>query len=845
MLQYLNRITDKQAHMLTKETFDRLLSDNWVEENVRLARMALQEGNKESYRKAKSLLPSVMWVGYDASGKMSRRASDLTPTQLYMVDIDHCRKDVCEWVSEFEDFGSMCREMGIVFAHITPSGTGLRLVARATESYESVIEHMDWLVSELNLEELGDYDRQCRDLSRQSFLVPSDDVLYYDEKLFDESENRPIKCAYGTVGYSGAAEHGADGEPCKESRGDKQGEPCAECAEGSGSAGGECASVDACGEDDADTDVGALSVGGSGGKREDRASDKSEFERFEYRGTAVREIAGRYVEVYGEPGDGERHGYYNQMVKNFRCICDNNPRIVHAVLPRFGHSYEETLSQCESICRTNTLSRLPRDFYFFLKDNGYYKPRRTASESEYEEYMTNTDATNEDVKRMPPLPPVLREIVGTMPDDYKIPAINGLMPILGTLTSHLRAVYPLDLRVHSTNFFSIVYAPPSTNKSFLERHMSMLHEDLLLRDMLSNERENLYNKIISKKGSNEKSPDNPHVTLRIVEPKQSETDFLEKQQANNGKHMFTYAAEMDSWRKGVKAAGGNKDDMIRIAWDNGSYGQNFKSANSFKGRVNLYWNVFICGTEDQLAQYFKNVENGLVTRCCFTSIKNQEFQDAPQFKKLSKSGEKLIREFMSRMDGANYKEPLNFDPEMLRSISDEDFDKEVPWRYEFKGPVEVEMKWVMPTIMKFLRAQLQQASLDQDHARDVFRRRTAVRGFRMALLCTALYKKMDKKAEKEICKFIEWWMPIDLEGIMDMFADKYNEIADKGSVKLSQKGVFELLDNEFDKSDVFAACKRLGKKTPVKVIIYNWKKIKAIKELEDGKYMKIKVSSKL
>ena len=45
---------------------------------------------------------------------------------------------------------------------------------------------------------------------------------------------------------------------------------------------------------------------------------------------------------------------------------------------------------------------------------------------------------------------------------------------------------------------------------------------------------------------------------------------------------------MDSWAKGVKAAGGNKDDMIRIAWDNGEYGQQFKSANTFKGTVNLY-----------------------------------------------------------------------------------------------------------------------------------------------------------------------------------------------------------------------------------------------------------------
>lgn len=831
MLQFLRRITQKECEQLTPEIFESLITDEWLELNVKLARQALQEENKESYQKAKQLLPSVMWVGKDAANGKSRKASDLTPTQLYMVDIDHCKHDPREWWEEQVAYRqAIDYDFKIKVVHVTPSGKGLRIVAEATQAFKSVQEHMDWLVDILNLEELGDYDRQCRDLSRQSFLVPKSDFIYINPDVFkDERNYKPIECAKLPNGAETYRRRSV--------------EPTAARLLGNGEA-----------DNGTINDSGETNEGSHPTTSEDRkdtggaTGNENEFLNFEYRGNSVRRIADKYVEVYGEPGEGERHNYYNQMVKNFRCICDNNPKVLHAILPRFGHSAEETLSQCESICRTNTLSRIPKDFYFFLKDNGFYQPRKTASQSEMEEYMTNTTINNEALENMPKLPPVIREIVNTMPNDYKLPAINGLMPILGTLTSHLRAVYPLDLRTHSTEFFSIVYAPPSTNKSFLERHMELLHEDLILRDMLSNERENLYNKIVSKKGGNEKSPDNPHVTLRIVEPKQSETDFLEKQQANKGHHMFTYAPEMDSWRKGVKAAGGNKDDMIRIAWDNGSYGQNFKSPNSFKGRVNLFWNVYICGTQDQLEQYFQNVENGLVTRCSFTKIKNQEFQDAPQFKQLTKAGEKVIRDFMKRCDNKNYREPLEFDPELLMSVSEENFDKEVPWRYEWKKPETVDMNWVMPTIRKFLKEQLRIASLDQDHARDVFRRRVAVRGFRMALLCTELYgANWNKpKNQKEIMNFIEWWMPLDLEGIMELFADKYNEIADRGSVRLTQKGVFELLEDTFDKNDVYSACKRLGKKTPVKVIIYNWKKLKAIKEgSKDGQYVKLKASNKL
>lgn len=829
MLQFLNKITQKECEQLTQDKFYELIRNPWVELNVNLARQALSEDNKAGYQKAKALLPSVMWVGYDANNGKSRRAADLTPTQLFMVDIDHCRTEPRQWWAEHAaERDGMNYDFKIKVVHVTPSGNGLRIVAEATQPFSSVLEHMDWLVDILHLEDLGDYDRQCKDLSRQSFLVSEKDFIYINNDVFNERDYKPIKSAnsQGETCYFRSGNRTSDEGVCRSGREDRE--------NGNGTSTS---------ERNADTANG-------GEDKEPSRSEPNEDELLsrEYRGNKLTDIVARYIEVYGEPGDGERHNYYNSMVKSFRCICDNNPRLVHAILPRFGHTYEETLSQCESICRTNTLSRIPRDFYFFLKDNGFYQPRKTATQVEYEEYMTNSTVSNENIETMPKLPPVIREIVGTMPDDYKIPAINGLMPILGTLTSHLRAVYPLDLRTHSTEFFSIVYAPPSTNKSFLERHMELVHEDLILRDMLSNERENLYNKIVSKKGGNEKSPDNPHVTLRIVEPKQSETDFLEKQQANKGHHMFTYAPEMDSWRKGVKAAGGNKDDMIRIAWDNGSYGQNFKSPNSFKGRVNLYWNVYICGTQDQLEQYFQNVENGLVTRCCFTKIKNQEFQDAPTFKKLTKSGEKVIRDFMKRCDNKNYREPLDFDPELLMSVSEENFDKEVPWRYEWKKTEEIDMAWIMPTLKKFLREQLRIASLDQDHARDVFRRRVAVRGFRMALLCTELYGANWNKPKnlKEIEAFIEWWMPIDLEGIMELFADKYNEVAEKGTVRLSQKGVYELLEDKFNRNDVYAACKRLGKKTPVKVIIFNWKKLKAIKDGEqDGEYIKLKTSNKL
>lgn len=763
---------------------------------------ALCEAYQNGDHSAKTQLSAFCWTGTCKEGT-TRSVQNMEPTGLYMVDIDHCDDARGAWgdirqkiLERWEKEG---RNYGIRLAHITPSGKGIRIVAEAVEDFQTLKEHMEWLNEELGLDNYGDFDSCVKDLSRLSFAVPADYILFEGSNLFNDVKKNPIT--------------GATNEPV--------------------------------------STMPSTNKVGDGTVEDDEEAHRKEYEEykeFRYKGVLMSDIIEKYLEVYGRPVKGEMHNFYNQMVKNFRCICDNNPRILHALLPRFGgntrEEYYNTLSQCQSICRTNTLSKLPRDFYFFLLDNGYISKRKGVREQAEDEYLLNAPAVTgrENIEEMPKLPPVFREIVGTMPDDFKIPAINALMPIMGTLTSHLRAEYPFDHRLHSTEFFSIIFAPPSTGKSFMEQHMNLLFEDLKLRDMLSNEREALYNKLINRKGSNEKSPDNPRVTLRIVQPKQSETDFLEKQQANKGHHMFTYAAEMDSWRKGVKAAGGNKDDMIRIAWDNGEYGQNFKSPNSFKGNVSLFWNVLICGTLDQINAYFQNVENGLVTRCCFTSIDNQEFVDIPPFKKLTKRDIKVITEWRSKMDRANYKTPLDFDASILFSINEDDFDKEVPWKYEWMPTVEVDMSWIMPTLKKFLKAELNKAALDVDHARDVFRRRVAVRGFRLALLCTSLYNRFTKAEQKEVSQFVAWWMVQDMRGIYDLFAERYNAICENGVTgSFKQQGVYDLLSDEFTRNDVVVASKKLGKKTKARRIIFEWKKLGLVKDSEiEDKFIKIK-----
>lgn len=747
---------------------------------------------------AKISLPSICFVGRCVS---TRKNCAMIPTQYVMIDIDHCQdaKGAWEEIKTIMTWDWICDN--VLLAHLTPS-KGMHIYFKAQEGLKTLKENMDWLNEQVNFGMFGDYDAVVHDFARISFAFLADEILFENTLLYLE-----IPPVMETILENTAF------DPAEREKQNSQG------------------------------NNGNNEDGGNTNPKPKEISDIPSFTPEEeeklkketFKNTLLTEIIDAWVDYRGKPGANEIHNYYNEMVKYFRNIMGNNKRKIFYLLPKFGHTDEECWSQIKSICKSNTLSRLDREFYFFLLDRGYITAQKDQRDTAYmlsdkEEYAFGD---------MPTPPPVFREFVRIAPKDFRIPMINALLPVLGTLSSYVRAKYPYDDRWHTTSFFSVIYGPPSSGKGFVDR-TDFLFDDLRLRDLVQSAREQIYLKALNRKGANEKAPDSPHTSLRIIPPKNSESEFLEKQRDNQGYHMFTYAAEMDSWAKGEKAAGGNKSDMIRIAWDNGEYGQQFKSASTFKGKVRLYWNVLITGTLNQVENYFRNVENGLASRCSFCEIENQEYQLAQIWKSINQKGMLLIQNYMKRCDENTYTEPCNINPADLACISDDDFDKEIDWKFKFRERQTVNMDWIIPTIDKFEEEQCKKAALALDPARDSFRRRVGVRGFRLALLCTTLYPQLTNRAKNTIINFVEWWMNVDLENILKLLGEKYNEQAKK-VLGFANQDVFADLPDVFSKNDIVAVMRKQQKKTKVYDVIYRWKKIDAIEELpEKGTYKKKK-----
>ena len=689
---------------------------NFLEENS-VIKKTCEEIAKTGDKSLKDELPAMMPMG--TVGDKTRKKENCTPTGLVMIDIDGTTPlDVAILKESIEKMKSELERLYVRLIHITPSGKGLRLlVCCHADGMEETIERC---VHDLKLDAYGVVDPACKDLSRLSYLVPADYILY-TEGLFDEVPEVSVQ-QMNQYKITGTTEKFSN-ENAK---------------------------------------VGEV------------LSNDEKYKNFKYNGVPLAQIVRDFIdETGGDPAGGTVHTFYNELIVLFRNLCNNDPKIVHAVLPSYNHGIEETWAQCVGLCGSNRTTRLDSKLYFWLKNKGLLA-ERTRMENEEEPKA-------EPLPKMPTLPPIFRQYVNSAPEDFKVPTVVALLPILGTLTSHLRATY-FDDSEQSTEFISLLFAPPSSGKSFIKR-LSGLLQNLRDRDEISNAREAIWAETQKTKGANDKGEEQPHVSVRIVKPLISIPELLTKMRDNKGHHMYIEAEELDTFTKGNKGQGGDKSDLWRVTWDNGFYGQYYKSVNTFKGEVQMFMNLLFTSTQDQIDRFFKNVEDGLVTRFSVCPIENQTFA------------------------------------------------KFVPWK---------KISYIYKPLLDWLEEERIKSASTLNEARDVFRRRAAVKGFRLALLCHGLYANVGKREQQIITNFVKWFCTVDLRNSLYQFGERYNEVqqnAKKNAVP--QAEIFNKMPDEFTKDELRVVLQRAYIKTPVKMVIHLWNKNKLIEKRGDT-YIKIK-----
>ena len=150
-------------------------------EEVKKGTLARKDFNDLKNKLKADNLPVVCFHAAFSDGY--RHNESAVPSGLSIYDVDHLTIDPRAYYHT--KVAGREVELGISFAHISPSNEGVRLVFEMPKGM-SLAEAQQWMADQLEDET---YDGSVKDMARCSFVVCRDYVLYYDEEeLFAERE---------------------------------------------------------------------------------------------------------------------------------------------------------------------------------------------------------------------------------------------------------------------------------------------------------------------------------------------------------------------------------------------------------------------------------------------------------------------------------------------------------------------------------------------------------------------------------------------------------------------------------------------------------------------------------
>lgn len=755
---------------------------------------------KEQLRKAaaeagelKRTLPALLLQG-TCNGKPRKRAN-ATTNGWVMMDIDHIRGEPPS--ATWRRVEAKARALGCALAHVTPSGQGLRLVMPWPMNCPGVAEAQTHYARELGL---PGYDGCVKDFSRLSFVVPPSYLLLVDRRLFGPPPETAVAFMAAEIAR-GAGREGVDVRhappsprfppslvPPAPAGGAEKGSP------GEASPGGQAA------------------AGAEGGDKAEGEFDGVPMERI------VEGLLAQHGRAATGPVVGDRNNTLYLLARDLRYLCDFSAQAVARALPRWGLDEREAAATVASAVNSpRNPGGAPRRIERLVA-----KLRREAAEEKELDGDGDWQDDGDDIGAGArlfadgTLPPLIADMAALYPPEFRAAAVMAALPIIGTLATRLRATY-LDGRDHSPEFITCIVAPQASGKSFAADMAQTLLAPLERADERGRAAEREWMETRRRLNGRGEAPPDPRAVVRIVSATTSNSMLLKRMDYAQGHHLFTLCDEIDTLTRANRAgAWSQKDDLLRQAFDNSVVGQDYISDDSWTTRVNLFYNLLLCGTPGAVARFFDDVEGGLVSRVCFARLPDRLGLPMPRFRRLP-DGERARVEAKA---------------EELMAAS---------------GPSGETIAIGLPLTLAAIEAWSEERRREYmetqaDTALEVFRRRAAVIGFRAGLVAAALDGRRDGERAAAFARSVATHALAEQTAL---FGQRLNKAAaDKSEAAPPGTGarLYSLLPADFTVADV-AALRRAAGLPPggSRMMVQRWARAgMAAKGAARGRWRKIK-----
>ena len=754
MFQYQESVSKGTPKPCTPEIWDNLIDSPEVSNICR--RIAALDPSAPDYNDRKQALKRRLpiIIPHAASFKNGKRVSaDAVPSGLAMLDVDHVENPK-EWFDSIDK--QLLSDNRIYLVAITASGKGLRVIGERQES-ESIEAAQLRIAQSLGIQE---YDAVTKDLARASYVVPREYILYEDrEGLFSD-------LTFGAP--------------------DKKETP----AFNAGTIDKVQLALPAHVEGNSATEVPST------GHRETE-------EEMRYRGIPYSDIVEQLMIATGNCDgavQGERNTVYFTMANYMRYICDFNTDLLLRVLPDFGLSEQERRQAIGSAIGRPRKSQIP----MILQGAIAICEREMTNDKSQMSHLKSVDLP------LPELPRLLKLVCRRLPADYRPAMLIASLPVLGTLATGIRFEY-LDRQEQSLSFFSCITAPAASGKSFIRKPLDLLLTPICEQDELEREKEQAYKEKLRATKNSKNQPEDPHACPRNNGVAISIAKLLQLLTYAEGKHLIGIGEEMDTLVKTERAGvWSQKSDIYRLAFDNGVYGQSYMSDASFNAHVKVYYNLLLTGTPNSLKRFFKDPEDGLITRVCFAQLPDTSFTEIPAFASYTEAEKAEIIRWARQLDAE-------------------------------KGTIVCPQ--VGTVIADWLERKRQQAIDADSHAIDTLRRRAAVIGFRAGMLC---YLLENHKYTKTVGAFAEWVAEYVFRNQMELWGTAIEQTFKSSIESQTERGatasLLSLLPEEFTAADLIKLRARKGqsvKSSAISMVLNRWRANNRIEKASETTWRKL------